>query len=128
MCFLLETVLRLLRATPAHSKEPVTEHFVLGQLTVPAHALDVLAQGGDVVQAGPGDHIVAHHHAHAELLTLGGGFDVKESSRRGVGVADHPDVGQLGAEEEGEDGCSPSTKAVPSDYHLPVVGLLKSTI
>ena len=70
MGFLSESVVTRLRTASAGTNEPVTKHFVLGELTVIADVLDALGQGSYVVQAGPWDHIVPHDHTHAEFLAF----------------------------------------------------------
>ena len=70
MGFLAESVVTRLRTASTGTNEPVTKHFVLGELTVPADTLDALGQGSNVVQTGSWDHIVPNDHTHAEFLTL----------------------------------------------------------
>ena len=67
---LSKSVFTRLRAASAGAKQPVTKHFVLWELAVPADSLDALGQGGYVVQARPWDHVVPNDHTHAEFLAF----------------------------------------------------------
>ena len=88
------------RTASADAKKPVTKNFVLRKLTGPAHALDALREGSYVVQAGPWDHVVPDHHAHAELLTLLRRFCIQKSSGGRISIADDPKFGIFGAKQK----------------------------